>query len=233
MNIQTKARRFLLYLAGLGAAGCSNSPPEQQIGQGPPVASAASVAQPATAEAPTPASGACSLPVYDMEALNNRLTEEQSLPDKAVARLVRQYPRLPEMFRKTEDGLNLYALDTVSCPKFRLVSYLYQGYDYYAYLYYVTFSPDGRQLLDWTQVATIGADEGWYARAGMRLDPDGRLRVTALVQDASEPSSYVTDYQDSVVTAYRLTPQGRFQHTRLDSVRHSLPSPPPDAEPAG
>lgn len=171
------------------------------------------------------------MPVYDMEALNNRLTEEQSLPDKVVARLVRQYPRVPEMFQKTEDGLNLYALDTVRCPKFRLVSYLYQGYDYYAYLYYLTFSPDGRQLLDWTQVATIGADEGWYARASMRLAPDGRLRVTALVQDASDPSNYITDYQDSVVTAYRLTPQGRFQHTRLDSVRRALPPPPPEATP--
>lgn len=148
--------------------------------------------------------------------------------------MVRQYPQLPELFSKYESELNLYALDTVRCQKFLLVPYLYQEYDYYTYIYYLTFSPDGRKLLDWVKPVTIGADEGWHAMASMQLSKDGQLRVTSLVQDASDPSNSITDYQDSVVTAYALTPQGRFVHTRLDSVRRALPLPPDSsqAEPA-
>ncbi|TGE27709.1 hypothetical protein [Hymenobacter metallicola] len=214
MNIKAWAMPFLLSLGGLtGSCGSSATEIQAEAGVTTPM--------PAAPAAVTPA--ACRLPVYNISAEKERHPESQRLSDAVVARLAKQNPQLPHVFAEYNHRWNLYALDTVRCQGFLLVPMLYQEYDYYADIYYLTLTPDGRKVLDWAVVAATGGDEGWKATAQMQQDTDGRLRVTATVQDTEGGDSYVPVSRDSVVVAYALTPRGRIVRTLLDSVHKDLP----------
>jgi hypothetical protein len=199
-------------LVGLGAlaSSCNRPAEEQAAAPAPPPA-----AQPsAPAPAPLPQPPACPLPAYQWKAL----ADKPVLDSLTVAALARQHPQLPEFFREYSAVYeHLRVLDTIRCAGFTLLPLLYEHEDCCEDLLYLTFTPDGRQLLDYLRPAGRGADGQWQAEATLRAEASGQLRVTTKTrnQDDEGPAYY----RDVVQYAYSLTPAGRFVRTRLDSVR--------------
>lgn len=146
-----------------------------------------------------------------------KAAERAKLSPALVARMVRQNPQLPPLFKEYNAYWQLYALDTVRCQGFVIVSYLYRHEDCCSDVYYLTFTPDGKKVTDWAVIAQTGADGMWGATATMSTQGN-RLRVTALTENEDEGVEEVM-LRDSVITDYSVTPQGKFIRAKIDSVR--------------
>ncbi|WP_100338827.1 hypothetical protein [Hymenobacter chitinivorans] len=196
---------------GLTVAACSG-PADEQPG------AVKEAAQVPVAAIPPSDPPPCLLPEYDLKMVEAgpKTAEKAKLSPALVARMVRQNPRLPPLFKHYNPYWELYALDTVRCQEFRIVSYLYRHEDCCSDVYYVTFSADGKKVIDWATIANTGADGTWGATATMRTQ-EVRLRVTELRQESEADAD--AGVRDSVVTDYSVTPQGKFLRTRVDSVR--------------
>ncbi|RYU79904.1 hypothetical protein [Hymenobacter persicinus] len=212
--MSSKERIRYSFFAALGLlAACTGSPEEK-----PPVMQKPATTRPAALPAePT----LCLLPTYDVEQVSEarKSFDKTRLSNKLVRQMVERNPRLPRLFNEYFDAWELYALDTVRCQAFSLVSYLYRHEDCCTDIYYVTFGPDGKKVIDWAAIAATGADGMWSATATMQAQAN-TLRVTKRKKDSEDGEQ--PSFQDSVVTDYSVTPQGKFIRARVDSVRTKL-----------
>ncbi|UOQ72102.1 hypothetical protein [Hymenobacter cellulosilyticus] len=196
---------------GLTVAACSG-PAAEKTGAVKEAAQVPIAAIPPSEQPP------CLLPEYDLKMVeaSPKTAEQAKLSTTLVAEMVRQNPQLPRLFKDYNKYWELYALDTVRCKEFMIVSYLYRHEDCCSDVYYVTFSPDGKKVIDWATIANTGMDGMWSATATMNTQQI-RLRVTELEQDSEDDGQ--PGFWDSVVTDYSVTPQGKFVRARVDSVR--------------
>ncbi|MBF9142689.1 hypothetical protein [Hymenobacter properus] len=137
-----------------------------------------------------------------------------------------QVSRLQRSFGSYSRYDDIFALDTVACQGFFLVSWLHRHEDCCEELYYLTFDNGERRLLDIKQVASGGADGDWQARSTMRLGKDGRLRTTTTAHNAISPrdvrpdgSILAYEHTDVVVKEFALNPNGQISCVLKDSTR--------------
>ncbi|GAB3823963.1 hypothetical protein GCM10028821_02300 [Hymenobacter jeollabukensis] len=164
----------------------------------------------------TPA--ACALPVYDLATIAKT---HKRLSTDDVQQMMRQNPGLPSFFKDYSQYTDLLVLDTLRCQGYTLVPVLWRHEDCCEDLVYLTTSSDGSAVLDSMRVAGRGMDGQWHAEASMRLASHGELLATVLEENASDSESE-PNVLDSVVTAYAVSPQGRFTKRQVSSVQRNL-----------
>jgi hypothetical protein len=167
----------------------------------------------------------CKLPVYQLANLEPAPTRR--LDSAFVAQLVIKAPRLKRSFGSYTHDDDIFALDTMACQGFFLVSWLHRHEGCCEELYYLTFDNEERKLLDIKQVASGGADGDWQARSTMRLMKGGRLRAKTTAHNAISPRDVQPDgsilayeHTDVVVKEFALSSDGQINCMLKDSTRH-------------
>lgn len=215
-------------VSALLMASCNAAPREKSQAAGtntPPIAATAKSTADAKKLLLAFRSGiSCTLPTYQLAQLSP--ARARRLDSVVVARLVVQAPRLKQRFGSYTRYDELFALDTVACQGFFLVSWLHRHEDCCEELYYLTFDNEEKKLLDIQQIASGGADGDWQARSTMRLLKGGKLRATttahnAISQRDVQPDGSITAYEHTDVTVkeFALLPTGRISRMRIDSTR--------------
>jgi hypothetical protein len=215
-------------MAALLVAGCNTVPQKESQVAGTSTLPVVTTAKPVQdTKKPLPAFRpgiSCKLPTYQLTKLNP--TPVRRLDSAVVARLVMQAPVLKRSFGSYTRYDDLFALDTIACQGFFLVSWLHRHEGCCEELYYLTFDNEERKLLDIKQLAAGGADGNWQARSTMRLVKGGRLRATTTAQNAISPRDVQPDgsilayeHTDVVVKEFMLMPTGRISLMLLDSTR--------------
>lgn len=135
--------------------------------------------------------------------------------------MLRHNPGLPRFFKDYSEYTDLLVLDTLRCQNYSLVPVLWRHEDCCEDLVYLTTSPDGSAVLDSMRIAGRGMDGQWHAEASMRVAGNGELHTTALEENDSDAEG-VPNVLNSVVTAYAVSPQGRFTKRQISSVQRNL-----------
>ncbi|WP_133256838.1 hypothetical protein [Hymenobacter edaphi] len=135
--------------------------------------------------------------------------------------MLRRTPRLPGFFKDYNEYVDLVLLDSLRCPAYNLLTVLWRHEDCCEDLYYLTTSPTGSAVLDSVRIAARGLDGQWHAEALMRPTGNGELLVTAREENDSDAQNE-PNVLDSVVTAYAVTPQGRFVTKQLSRGQRNL-----------
>lgn len=215
-------------MSALLIAGCNAAPQKENQAAGtstPPVATASKSAEGMQKPLPALRQGInCKLPVYQLTKLEPAPTRR--LDSVFVAQLVAQAPRLKRSFGTYTHDDDLFALDTLACQGFFLVSWLHRHEGCCEELYYLTFDNAERRLLDIKQVASAGADGDWQARSTLRTVKGGKLRATTTAHNAISPRDVQPDgsilayeHTDVVVKEFSLQPTGQISRTLVDSTR--------------
>lgn len=136
--------------------------------------------------------------------------------------MLRQSSGLPSFFKNySSEYEDLFVLDTLRCQGYTLVPVLWRHEDCCEDVYYLTTSPNGSAVLDSVRIAGRGMDGQWHAEASMRLAANRELHVTTLEENGSD-SEGEPNLLDSVITAYTVTPQGRFTKRQVSNVQRNL-----------
>ena len=223
-----KMAKWQLVLALL-VAGCNAAPREENQVAGistPPVATTTKPAKEAKKLLPVFQPGiSCKLPVYQLAKLEPAPTRR--LDSAFVAQLVARAPRLKRSFGSYTHDDDIFALDTMACQSFFLVSWLHRHEGCCEELYYLTFDNEEKKLLDIKQIASGGADGDWQASSKMRMEKGGRLRATTTAQNAISPRDVQPDgsilayeHTDVVVKEFALNSDGQINCMLKDSTRH-------------
>jgi hypothetical protein len=183
---------------------------------------AATESEPGAVAAPKaeaePGAAACALPAYDLLRLQPRAA--QRLDSVQVAGLYNQHARLKRDFNYYSRYEHVYALDTVRCAGFTVLTLYREDESGHRDLYYLTLDAAARRVQQVELVAAWGSDGGWAGETWMQRR-GRRLRVTAVDELSEEATGtgYSTSTTDSVVVDYHLSPAGRLMRTRIDSAR--------------
>lgn len=179
--------------------------------------SAAAEARPAA----EPAVAACALPVYELQ--NLQPPAARRLDSVQVAGLYAQDPNLRRVLETYYPEEHVYALDTVRCAGFALLTVYHVDESGHHDLYYITLDSAVRRVRRAVLVAAWGSDGGWSGETTMRRH-GRRLRIRAVdtMDDETSNDEYTTHTTDSMVVDYHLNPAGQLILTRRDSSRQVI-----------
>lgn len=165
-----------------------------------------------------PAVAACALPVYELR--NLQPPTARRLDSVQVAGLYAQDPDLRRVLETYYPEEHVYALDTVRCAGFALLTVYHVDESGHYDLYYFTLDAAVRRVRQAVLVAAWGSDGGWSGETTMQRR-GRRLRVSSAdaVDDEASTDEYTTRTTDSVVVDYHLSPAGQLMLTRVDSSR--------------
>ncbi|RTQ48523.1 hypothetical protein EJV47_16255 [Hymenobacter gummosus] len=115
---------------------------------------------------------------------------------------------------------HVYALDTVRCAGFALLTVYHVDESGHHDLYYITLDPVVQRVRQVKLVAAWGSDGGWRGETTMQRRGQ-RLRVRAVdeIVDEASHDAYTTRTTESFTVDYHLSPAGQLVQTRIDSSR--------------